>query len=245
MPLPTYKNRWMPQVALDLLSAEAGPILDVGGGMAPYARASHVVDVLPYEPERLHRNAWGGTTPNIARIGYTQADICASKPWPFPDKSFALGLCSHTLEDVRDPVPALAELGRVCERLLIVTPSRMLEQTKGIDHPRYCGFAHHPWIVFRDGDTLVLRRKTSFLMFPGCHFTCPFGQTLSIDDGCLVYHGPPVSARELWFRSGEEEVEDYRAFVREHQSRALFIRDDRPRSLRRRVYRLRQWLGTP
>src|SRR4051812_21610793 len=122
MGAPKYSNPWVPKIALDVLVAEKGPIIDVGGGAAPFAGASHVLDLIPYDGHRLVTNAWGGARSSPwTEAEYTQFDICGRKPWPFSDKSFSLGLCSHTLEDLRDPLPALAELGRVCERLLIIT----------------------------------------------------------------------------------------------------------------------------
>ena len=54
--------------------------------------------------------------------------------WPFEDQAFDLGLCSHCLEDIRDPLPAVGELGRCCKHTLIVCPSRLFEQMKGVDH---------------------------------------------------------------------------------------------------------------
>src|SRR5947209_15599386 len=141
MGVQPYFNPWIPQAAVDVLAAERGPILDVGGGAAPFAGASHVLDLIPFDLNRLAANAWGGSRSSPwTAAEYTEFDICGRDPWPFADKAFVLGLCSHTLEDLRDPLPALAQLGRVCERLLIITPSRLLEQTKNIDHPRFCGF---------------------------------------------------------------------------------------------------------
>lgn len=240
-----YHNPWITQAALDALAAERGPILDVGGGASPYARAAHVADIIPYDPGQLLANAWGGVRSEPwSPEEYTELDVCGRAAWPFSDKSFALGLCSHTLEDLRDPLPALAELGRVCEKILIVAPSRLLEQTRNIDHPRYCGFAHHPWMIHADGGGLVFRRKTAYLMFSGCHLTCPFGRTLPVERGVFVYHGVPVPGRELAYWSGEQEVEDYRRFLADQgPARGLFVRDARhPPTLRRRAYYLRQRL---
>jgi hypothetical protein len=238
----------MPQSALVILAAESGPILDVGGGAAPFARAKHILDIIPFDAERVQSNAWGGEPAPWTKSDYTEFDLCAGSRWPFPDQSFALGLCSHTLEDMRDPLPALAEMGRVCRRLLIITPSRLLEQTRGIDHPRFCGFAHHPWIVFADAGGLVFRRKTAYLNFSGCHLHCPLGRTLPVDAGTFVYSGGPVAGRELALWSGEDEVEDYRKFIRPYQSQTgtLFVPDEQPVTLKRRIYRFRQqFLGVP
>jgi SAM-dependent methyltransferase len=146
--MPHYQNRWIPSRALEILASESGTILDLGGGASPYFKATHVADILPFEVA-WRRPFWGGERENkILPRDYTQADICAGKPLPFDKDHFDLGLCSHTLEDLRDPINALAELGRVCKRILVITPSRLLEQTRNIAHPRYCGFSHHPWAVF-------------------------------------------------------------------------------------------------
>lgn len=140
----TYSNRWIPDGALDILRHEKGTILDVGGGAAPFAGATHILDMQLFNPTQLAENSWGddvsGRSTEWLESDYTQLDLCSGTRWPFQDKEFDLGLCSHTLEDLRDPLPALAELQRVCKRVLVIAPSRLLEQTRGIDHPRFCGF---------------------------------------------------------------------------------------------------------
>ena len=55
-----YRNPWIPGEALNILTTETGRILDVGGGAAPYYRATHVLDIQPFDAERLSENAWGG-----------------------------------------------------------------------------------------------------------------------------------------------------------------------------------------
>jgi SAM-dependent methyltransferase len=242
-----YKNPWMPRAALEALSSSPGPVLDFGGGAAPYHRAAHVLDVVPFDPDRLRANAWGGPAAGWAASQYTEFDACAGEPWPFPDGAFALGLCSHTLEDLRDPLPALAELGRVCRTLLLVCPSRLAEQCRGIDHPRYAGFFHHPWMVGADSAGLVFRRKTSNLELPGCHLTLPAGRTLTVEAGTFLYHGPPLPGREVAFWEPEADAADYRAFLAPYRGRSDHLAPDpRPLTWRRRVYRLRQkYLGAP
>lgn len=246
----TYRNPWIPPRVLDELAAEPGPILDVGGGCAPYYRAAHVLDVLPFDFQgMINANSWGGERKGPWRPSeYTQFDICAGRPWPFADGAFALGLCSHTLEDLRDPLPPLAEMGRVCRRLLIVTPSRLAEQTRGMSHPRFAGFAHHPWAVTRDAGGLVFRRKTALAEFPGCYLTLPPGKTYTVDAGTFVYSGPPVAGREHFVHDSASELADYREFLAPFRPkfRDLLRPDFRPWTFRRRVYHWRQkYLGVP
>jgi ubiquinone/menaquinone biosynthesis C-methylase UbiE len=40
----------------------------------------------------------------FTRDTWVQRDICDHEPWPFEDRQFDFVVCSHTLEDVRDPV---------------------------------------------------------------------------------------------------------------------------------------------
>jgi len=239
-----YKNRWIPARALEALAGESGPILDVGGGAAPYGRASHILDIMPFDASRLEQNAWGADPSGWQRAHYTEFDLCANQKWPFEDGTFALGLCSHSLEDLRDPLPILQEMGRVCKRILVITPSRLLEQMRGADHPRYCGFFHHPWIVYQDGRELVFRRKTMLLNLPGAHLVCPFGRTLSVEDGAFMYLGEAIPGRELVFWSEEDDLAEYRQFVASvlADSPPRFVPNGRSMLSRRFIFYLRQKL---
>ena len=240
-----YHNPWIPEEALNVLAGEQGRILDVGGGAAPYCRASHVLDIQPFDAARLTGNAWGqklsSTTASWASSQYTQLDLCAGRPWPFEDRQFDLGLCSHCLEDLRDPLQVVRELSRVCKRVLIITPSRLLEQTMGIDHPGYCGFYHHPWIVFAEDGTLIFRRKTPIVNLPACHIVCPAGKTLKREYGTTVFHlgGPAAAERVFW--SERDDYDDYSRFIEPYRRRKdLFVRDPCRQGLKYRVWRFRQ-----
>jgi hypothetical protein len=239
----TYRNRWIPQQALDILATENGAILDLGGGASPYYRASHVADIIPFDAASLRANAWGGEA-EFRPSQYTAIDICTT-PLPFDSQSFALGLCSHTLEDLRDPLPALSELGRVCKRILVICPSRLVEQTRGIDHPRYCGFFHHPWAVSRDKQGIAFRRKTSNIELPRCHIVCPYGKTLTVDAGTFVYYGERIDGREVAYWDSEDDAAELQQFLEPYRGRRdLFVWSDRPFTARNRVYYWRRkYLG--
>ena len=273
----TYSNPWIPEEALQILDAQRASILDVGGGAAPYFRATHVLDVLPFSAERLSVNAWGvrevesrrskvttspgprregedgkekGEEPGEVRKtkwsqdGYTQLDLCGCRAWPFEDNAFDLGLSSHCLEDLRDPLPAVREMSRVCRKSLIIVPSRLIEQTRGVDHPRYCGFPHHPWIVSVKGTTLVFRRKTFNVMLPACHIVCPAGRTLRRELGCTFAYGETFDAEEdpaVW----DSDYEDYCRFIEPFRRRRdLFVHDGKPHGVKYWVWKARErWFG--
>lgn len=115
-------------------------VLDVGGGFCPFARADWVLDLLPYDArkavpgERFGRDTW------------VERDACDREPWPFPDGRFDFAVCSHTLEDVRDPVFVCSELQRVARAGYIEVPSRLEEQSWGVVGP-WVGWSHHRWLV--------------------------------------------------------------------------------------------------
>lgn len=230
-----------------------------GGGAAPYYRATHVLDILPFSAPRLEENAWGkggerdegGVRGEARKAGrwiaerYTQMDLCGGREWPFADKQFDLAVSSHCLEDLRDPLPAVRQMSRVARRTLVIVPSRLLEQTLGIDHPRYCGFYHHPWIVYAEGEKLVFRRKTPTLMLPKCHIVCPAGKRIRTEWGSSFFAGDGFEPEERAFWSENEEYEDYRRFIDPFRKRRdLWARDERVNSWGYRLWKLRQrWLG--
>lgn len=243
-----YHNPWIPDRALKILEGHTGSMLDVGGGAAPYANATHVLDIQPFDADRLTANCWGGTRHEPwSASDYSQLDVYAVRPWPFADHAFDLGLCSHVLEDLRDPVSVVKEVARVCKKALIITPSRLLAQTMGVEHPRMCGFAHHPWFVVYEGDRVLFRRKSQYLLLPRAHIRCPIGSTLRYELGGDFYYGENPHAEEVFFKSGEDEYAELVEFVKGYRKRRdIFIGDDRKHDLRFWLWRLRQIiLGSP
>jgi SAM-dependent methyltransferase len=130
------------------LPAEA-LVLDVGGGGQPYFRADYILDFTPFS---MAKTAVQGGAPRYTEKTWVQFDICSRQPWPFPDKFFDYVVCSHTLEDIRDPIAACAELSRVAKAGYVETPSRIVEQSIGVEDPNYAGYTHHRWLLNeRDG----------------------------------------------------------------------------------------------
>src|ERR1700760_4553932 len=87
-------------------------VVDIGGGASVFPRADYVIDFCPFTV----RNSLGSVGDIPVRYNaerWTQLDLCAREPWPFPDKHFDFAVCSHVLEDVRDPIWVCSEISRV------------------------------------------------------------------------------------------------------------------------------------
>ena len=140
-------------------------VLDVGGWARTFNRADYVLDSGPYET----RNIWyrehfgwlpqGGDVERFTRETWIQRDICDREPWPFANKQFDFCICSHTLEDVRDPLGVCSEIVRVAKAGYIEIPSRLREQCRG-QEPGIVGLSHHRWLVEADGTHLRFTPKS-------------------------------------------------------------------------------------
>lgn len=141
--------------------------MDVGGGAAPFPRADCVLDALAFDDAgsgsdgNTHQTL--GITPRYNRERWIQLDMCDRAPWPFTDKAFDFAVCSHLLEDVRDPIWICSELCRIAKAGYIEVPSRVLEQSRGVEHPHYAGYGHHRWLISVEGNSLLFRHKPHVL----------------------------------------------------------------------------------
>ncbi|MEP7011512.1 MAG: methyltransferase domain-containing protein [Acidobacteriota bacterium] len=127
-------------------------VLDIGGWACPFNRAQWVLDAEPYETRGFYRtfggNAYqGGEKEWFSADTWVRHDICGRAPFPFPDKHFDFVICSHTLEDIRDPIGVCAEIVRVGKRGYIEVPSRAFESTHGMEQPNLTGLSHHRWLI--------------------------------------------------------------------------------------------------
>jgi Methyltransferase domain len=120
-------------------------LLDIGGWGKPLTRANWVMDLMPYEtrgrygrdgspPERFDADTW------------IRRDICDREPYPFEDDQLDFVVCSHTLEDVRDPIWVCSEMVRIAKAGYVEVPSRLEEQSSGFQGP-WVGWGHHRWLI--------------------------------------------------------------------------------------------------
>ena len=146
---------------------ENARVIDVGGGAAPFPRADYVIDASSYG--ELGRGSDGNihkqlnVAPRYSADRWIKTDLCNHNRWPVEDKAFDFAICSHLLEDIRDPIWVCSELCRIAKAGYIEVPSRVVEQSKGVENPRHAGYYHHRWLVTRQQDRLEFRHKPHVL----------------------------------------------------------------------------------
>jgi hypothetical protein len=142
-------------------------VIDVGGGAAPFPRADYIIDAVAYDKRatgsdgNIHQKLL--VAPRYSADRWIQTDLCDRSSWPIPDKMFDFAVCSHLLEDLRDPIWVCSELVRIAKAGYIEVPSRVVEQSKGVENPRHAGFYHHRWLVSRNNNCLEFRHKPHVL----------------------------------------------------------------------------------
>ena len=217
-------------------------VLDVGGWGKPLTRADAVVDLMPYATRGLYGRDGDGPE-RFDGASWHQLDICdATKPWPFADGEFDFAVCSHTLEDVRDPVRVCDELGRVARAGYIEVPSRLEEQSPMATQPGV-GWTHHRWLVDIDADAAsiefvfkhgVVYIDRRFQFPPEFHALLTDAERVS-----SLWWEDTFAAREYVFMSADELDPYLEDFVDAALQVRGLSRPTRAQRLRRRVYRSR------
>lgn len=206
-----------PNVARVLsMLAPGDVVVDIGGWACPFNRADYIVDAEPYETRGYYRTfggaaSQGGDVEHFSRERWIVRDLCAHDPYPFADKSVDFVICSHTLEDVRDPLRVCAEMIRIGRRGYIEVPSRVWETCRGHESSRTAGLSHHRWLIdIADGRIDFLMKF--HVMHSHWRYSLPasFGASLSPEasvqwlfwDGRFEYaersiHGLDAQAAEL------------------------------------------------
>jgi hypothetical protein len=126
-------------------------VLDIGAWGRPFNRANYVLDQESFET-RGHYGlpAQGGESEMFTRESWIQWDICSREPFPFGPKEVDFVICSHTLEDIRDPLWVCSEMVRIAKAGYIEVPSRAAESSRGVE-PGQAGWSHHRWLIDMDG----------------------------------------------------------------------------------------------
>lgn len=252
-PLEAVFERLIPLVImphqLDTLLATLphdAPVLDAGGWFKTLPRATHVVDCMPYETrggrlelgplagERFSGDTWH-------QVNFLQPQLRL----PFTDRFFAFSVCSHTLEDLEDPVPLMRELQRVSRAGYIETPSRLSEQTAGIRDRMNSttGHPHHHWIWESQNGEAVLSHKDDSLRGAWWQTTVPLQLTeqMNLANPSANTWSFAWTTRFRWRQvRGSEARQAAIAFARKSgASRTGLLFDLSIRKLRRFKHRLR------
>lgn len=156
-------------------------VLDVGAWGKPFTRADIVLDHMPYETRGLYGRD-GAEPERFNAQSWIVMDICDRTPWPLEDNSIDFAVCSHTLEDVRDPIWVCHELARVAKAGYIEVPSRLEEQSIGVQGP-WVGWGHHRWLIDVRGDNIDFVLKHHIIHSDDTlHFPAGFHTTLTPED---------------------------------------------------------------
>lgn len=132
-------------------------VLDVGGWAAPFNRADWVLDLMPHAT-RVAVDAQGGAWERFGAKTWVQRDACSRRPWPWPDDHFDFAVCAGTLEELRDPVWACAELSRVARAGYVevsTTESELVAELGWLEA--------HRWLCDVAGGELVFTHKAPAL----------------------------------------------------------------------------------
>ena len=144
---------YAPNVARVLASlADDDVVVDIGGWACPFNRANYILDAGPFDTRGYYRTiglppSQGGEVEHFSRDRWIVRDLCDREPYPFADKSVDFVICSHTLEDVRDPLWVCAEMVRIAKAGYLEVPSREWETCRGHESPRTAGLSHHRWLI--------------------------------------------------------------------------------------------------
>lgn len=161
-------------------------VLDVGGGAQPFSRANYVIDISRYDERGSYANIGlparsGAELQNYSADTWVQRDACDRIPFPFEDKFFDFVVCSHFLEDVRDPLWICSEIIRIGKRGYIEVPSRLSESimdpATGI-----VGASHHRWFVEISDNKIEFLFKSHLVHKAGCHLPAYVGYLLKEQD---------------------------------------------------------------
>ena len=144
-------------------------VLDIGGWARCFNRANYVMDGGPYEThgtwywEQYRLGPQGGDVEHFNADRWIRRDICHHDPFPFEDKSIDFCICSHTLEDIRDPSWVCREINRVAKRGYIEIPSPVFEFTRDREPSDPVGLSHHRWIVDVRDDFIAFFPKHHYI----------------------------------------------------------------------------------
>jgi Methyltransferase domain len=134
--------------SVDTILGRLGPddvVLDIGAWGRPLTRADWVMDLMPYDTRGLYGRD-GPPPERFSSETWIRRDICDREPYPFADQQLDFVICSHTLEDVRDPIWVCSEMIRIAKAGYIEVPSRLEEQSYGFHGP-WVGWSHHRWLI--------------------------------------------------------------------------------------------------
>lgn len=186
---------------------ESDRVLDVGSAKCIFNRADYILDILSYE-DRSTNKSWGPEREFFTKESWVQSDI--HEKFPFEDKYFDFSMCTHTLEDIKDPISVCKELIRVSKSGYIECPSREIESVMSLKTPGLVGYGNHRWFVDIEGNIVTFTNKTPYVYTDS-------SLTLDRKDVSTTYVGlfwnDSFDVKEKVLIGTKETIEDQRSFV--------------------------------
>lgn len=134
-------------------------VIDVGGSLSGWS--SKVIDAL------IDLNDCVNTIDN--NVTHFKCDITHPDSWKdvlaYVDAhgKFDFCICTHTLEDIMNPVYVSEQLAKIAKSGYIAFPSKHRELARFERMPIYRGYMHHRYIFDMSGDTCVAYPKLNFI----------------------------------------------------------------------------------
>lgn len=129
-------------------------VLDVGGGVQN--KANIKIDAL----FDLNDDVIEASNNNIQII---KKDFCTKGSWDdIEDNYFDFTICTHTLEDIRDPFYVIQQIIRVSKEGYIAVPHKLRELDFST-MKSVLGYAHHRWIFGMEKGVLNIISKSNLL----------------------------------------------------------------------------------
>ena len=223
--LPASRERILRDVPED------ARVLDVGGWASPFARADWVIDHMPHSTRGVYGHDPGRE--RFSEATWLVHDICSREPFPFEDKSFDFVVCSQTLEDIRDPVWVCSEMERIGRAGYIEVPSRLQEQSLGVQGD-WAGWAHHHWLIETGPRSIEFVLKFHVIHSRRSdHFPFGFAATLTEEEqNAQLWWEGSFDYRERYLQDSAETDEYLQSFVARELAARGFRRRDRWRRWR-------------
>lgn len=214
-------------------------VLDIGGWAHPFNRGNYVLDAEPYETRGYYNRTFakrnpippiGGNVEMFTKDTWIVRDICAKEAYPFRDKELDFVVCSHTLEDIRDPLWVCAEMVRIGKAGYIEVPSRLWESCRGIERG-IAGLSHHRWLIDIDPRSNSIRFLQKFHRIHNWRNSLPKSvfQKLPQDASAQwLFWNDSFEFREDLINGEQEQLRELERFVQLHRpySKLLLDADD-------------------
>jgi hypothetical protein len=127
-------------------------------------------------------------------------------------------VCSHTLEDIRDPLWVCSEMIRIGKAGYIEVPSRLWETCRGME-PGITGLSHHRWLIEIDAGANSIRFLQKFHRIHNWRYSLPKSVLRKLREeqtAQWLFWDGSFEVREDLVHGEEEQLGEMERFVQRH-----------------------------